>query len=118
MENRSRSQVTGPLAAHVDGLYGALAALGYQESTQGGHARVLADLDRWLMSEGIEARQLGLAEVNGFLAHRRAAGARTWISTRGLSPVLDYLRLVVAIPTVVASFGTRSMRCFPPITGT
>ena len=55
-------------------------------------------LSRWLDREGLRVDQLTPARQEQFLAARRAAGYRTWVSARSLRVPLAYLREVVPVP--------------------
>jgi hypothetical protein len=58
-------------------------------------------LSRWLDREGLRVDQLTPARQEQFLAARRAAGYRTWVSARSLRVPLAYLREVVPMPVPV-----------------
>ena len=58
-------------------------------------------LSRWLDREGLRVDQLTPARQEQFLAARRAAGNRTWVSARSLRVPLAYLREVVPMPVPV-----------------
>jgi integrase/recombinase XerD len=60
---------------------------------------VMAHLSRWLAQEGRRADDLDRPAVDRFLAVRKAAGYRRWLSQRGVTPLLEYLEaagLVIA----------------------
>jgi site-specific recombinase XerD len=64
-------------------------------------------LSRWLEREGLRPDQLTPARQEQFLAARRAAGYRTWVSARSLRVPLAYLRAVgVAVPAAEAAGGS------------
>jgi len=102
MTAHSKTRVIGPLAAHVEGLCEELAAAGYKPVSQVSHRRVLADLSHWLVQEGLDPAELDSEAVARFLAHRQSTGAHLWVTTRGITPMLDYLRLVGAVPALAA----------------
>jgi site-specific recombinase XerD len=58
----------------------------------------VADLSAWLEREGIEPRSLAPAEVDRFLATRRAAGHRRYASAKAIRPPLEYLRGMGVVP--------------------
>jgi site-specific recombinase XerD len=53
---------------------------------------LMAQLSRWLLSEGIDAGNLSAADVDRFLCARRAAGCRKLRSIKATRPILAYLR--------------------------
>jgi site-specific recombinase XerD len=59
-------------------------------------------LSRWLEREGLRPDQLTPARQEQFLAARRAAGYRTWVSARSLRVPLAYLREVGVVPAPAA----------------
>jgi site-specific recombinase XerD len=60
---------------------------------------LMAQLSRWLLSEGIDAGDLSAADVDRFLCARRAAGCRKLRSIKATRPILAYLyELNVARP--------------------
>ena len=61
----------------------------------------LSLLSRWLEREGLSAADLTDERVGVFLDARRAAGRRTWVSSRCLALPLEYLREVGAVPESV-----------------
>jgi hypothetical protein len=71
---------------------------------------VLAMLSEWLAGEGLDAWDLTLAVVAGFVAGLRGSGYRNPRSWRGFGTVLGYLRRVGAVPVLPPP--TR-----PPLTG-
>ena len=54
----------------------------------------MARLSRWFDEGGLGGHDLTPAEAEGFLQARLAAGSRQWLSSRGMSPLLGYLREV------------------------
>jgi hypothetical protein len=67
----------------------------------------LGHLSRWLELEGLTADQLSCEQVARFVAARRAAGYRTWVSPLSLRLPLAFLREagVVPAPAFLASEG-------------
>jgi Site-specific recombinase XerD len=78
-----------------------LAARGYSSSSVYHRVCLLASLSRWLEREGLTAAELTDERAELFLEARRAAGRRTWVSSRCLALALEYLRGVGAIPQPV-----------------
>jgi site-specific recombinase XerD len=82
----------GPLTAHARGLWAELQRQSYSRFSARNLLRLAAHFSRWL-----DDRQLGLGDLSAecvasFLAHRRRQGYASFLSTRGLGPLLDYLR--------------------------
>jgi hypothetical protein len=95
MMNRAmRVRVSGPLAPYAEGFRTVLAERGYAPSSAAGQLQLMAHLSRWLVERGLGGHDLTPAAVEGFLRARRAAGSRQWLSSRGMSPLLGYLREV------------------------
>lgn len=92
MEDRAaRVRVSGPLAEHGEGFRVMLAGRGYAPSSAAGLLQVMAHLSRWLAQEGRRADDLDRPTVDRFLAARKAAGYRQWLSARGVAPLVEYL---------------------------
>jgi integrase/recombinase XerD len=102
MGDPSRVRVLGPLAPYAEGFGAELGRLGYTPLSAANQLRVLAHLSRWLSEQGLDAAGLTLVTLTKFLAARRAAGYTSWLSARGLVPLLGYLREVGAAPQPVA----------------
>ncbi len=94
--------VRGPLVPWAAGFEGWLVAQGYSPSSVYHRVCLLAALSRWLEREGLAAAELTDERTELFLEVWRAAGRRTWVSSRSLALPLRYLREVVAIPRPVA----------------
>jgi integrase/recombinase XerD len=92
MEDRAaRVRVDGPLARYAEGFRVELAGYGYAPSSAAGLLQVMAQLSRWLGEQGLDGHDLTPGVVEKFLAARRAAGYRRWLSARSLRPLLDHL---------------------------
>jgi site-specific recombinase XerD len=61
----------------------------------------LSLLSRWLEREGLSAGDLNNERAEQFLDARRAAGRRSWVSSRCLALPLEYLREVGAVPELM-----------------
>ena len=91
--------VSGPLAVYSDGFGLALARRGYRPSSIEGQLRLMAHLSCWLRTRGLAAGELTVDVAQRFVAERRRAGRREWVTvTPGLSPLLELLRRVGAVP--------------------
>ncbi|HXZ72312.1 MAG TPA: hypothetical protein VEH31_15780, partial [Streptosporangiaceae bacterium] len=104
MDDRAaRVRVSGPLADHAEGFRAMLAGRGYAPSSAAGQLQVMAHLSWWLAQQGRPAGGLAPATVDRFLAARKAAGYRRWLSARGMAPLLEYLETAgLAIPAIPA----------------
>lgn len=94
----SAVKVTGPLAGVADRFWAVLTEQGYTLSSAVNHIRLLAHLSRWMEGEVLEPGELSDAELERFLAVRRAAGYRCWLSSKGLQPLVTVLRADGFIP--------------------
>lgn len=65
---------------------------GYAPSTLWKHRRLLNDLIGWLQGQQLAMGDLSMAQVDRFMADRRAAGARKLKTRKALGPILDHLR--------------------------
>jgi integrase/recombinase XerD len=86
--------VSGALAGYGAGLEQWLQARGFSRSAVSQRIWQFDHLSRWLEREGLRLDQLTPARQEQFLAARRAAGYRTWVSARSLRVPLAYLREV------------------------
>jgi site-specific recombinase XerD len=103
MEDRAaRVRLSGPLAEHAEGFRAMLADRGYAPSSAAGQLQVMAHLSRWLAQENRRADDLDQSAVDRFLAARKAAGYRRWLSPRAVAPLLEYLEtgglVIPAVP--------------------
>lgn len=101
MNNYWRARFSGPIAPYVDGLRAELATLAYAPSTVTAHLALWAQLSCWLERERLDASDLTAAGIAEFLAERRQTH-RYLYTIRALSPGLEFLRRVGAIPGVEA----------------
>jgi site-specific recombinase XerD len=101
MKDPSRVRVNGPLEAFAPGFAAELERLGYSPIGATLQLRLMARLSRWLESQGLGAAGLMVDVVERFLAERRAAGYRDYVTARATAPLLRFLRgLGVAPPSV------------------
>ena len=87
----SRVRVRGPLAAFATGFAEELGRQGYTPLSARNQMWLMAQLSRWLLSEGIDAGDLSAVDVDRFLCARRAAGCRKLRSIKATRPILAYL---------------------------
>ncbi len=98
MSHPSGVRMTGPLAAHEDGLWSDLLRLGYTPLSARNLLRVAAHMSRWLHARHLSSSDLTTDSIDAYLRDRRAAGYTCWRTPRGLEPILRYLRSVGAVP--------------------
>jgi integrase/recombinase XerD len=98
----------GPLTAHAHGFWAELQRQSYTRFSARNLLLLAAHFSRWL-----DDRELGLTDLSAerlalFLAHRRRRGYTSFLSSRGLGPLLAYLRGVgvVVRPTPVIETST------------
>ena len=103
MGRPSRVRATGPLAPHAGGFRRELALQGYTLNSASGQLRLMAHASRWLAVRGIGVEELTPACVEHFLADRRAEGYTLWLSSKAMAPLLDYLRGLGLLPTLVVA---------------
>jgi integrase/recombinase XerD len=98
MGDLSRVRVSGSLLPYAEGYAAWLTERGYASTTVLFHARLLANLSRWMQAEGLAVSELGLAAVDGFLAGRAAVGHLARLRRGSLQPLLEYLRAAGVVP--------------------
>lgn len=103
MGNRQRVVVEGPLGAHIAGFGEELAGQGYAPRSASQLQRVMVGLSVWLADRELVGADLTEAVVAEFLAWRRSAGHTVHVSRRGVSPMIDYLRVVGVAPPELAA---------------
>jgi site-specific recombinase XerD len=63
----------------------------------------MAHLSRWLAANELDPAELTEERLEQFLEHRRAAGYTSWLSGRGLTPIVEYLRREGVVPEVAGN---------------
>ena len=101
MSNYWRARFSGAMAPYVDGLRAEFSTLGYAPSTVTSHLGLWAQMDRWLADRGLETSELTAVRIEEFLAERGRTH-RYLYSIKALSPGLEFLRRVGAVPGVEA----------------
>jgi integrase/recombinase XerD len=71
---------------------------GYAASTLWKQRRLLNDLIGWLQGQQLAMGDLSMAQVDRFMADRRAAGVRKLKTRKALGPILGYLRGLGLVP--------------------
>jgi site-specific recombinase XerD len=94
-----RPRKAGVLGPQVEGYRAWLAPRGYTPGTIKNMLNDLGRVGRWSAAQGLDAAQLDEDRMAVFLTARRAAGHRKVSGTRGMAPLLSYLRAagVVAV---------------------
>lgn len=103
---RKPCRVAGPLAPYAVGFINMLSSEGYAPGSIRNHLVRMAQLSRWLDAEVLDAAALSGAVVERFLASRRAAGYRSWLSLRAFSPLLGHLQGLGVAPSDPAPVAT------------
>lgn len=93
-----RSIVRGPLEPHVVGFAEVLLGQGYVRGSAEQYLCFVAQLDRWMLAEGVAPSGLNQPVLQRYLAQRRADGYRQYLSFKALKPLRDYLTSVGALP--------------------
>jgi len=103
MKQSSNVVVNGPLEAHLEGYRHELSRRGYSSSATIRHLQLMAHLSRWLMQNDVDPADFDQQRHEHFLADRRASGYVRFRTSRGLMPIVDYLRSQGVVPGSVPS---------------
>ena len=87
-----------PVTALSKGLEEDLRQQGYVASTIWKQRRLLNDLIGWLQGQEFAMGDLSMAQVDRFMADRRAAGVRKLKTRKALEPILGHLRGLELVP--------------------
>lgn len=100
-------RVSGPLMPWRTGFCEELDRRGYSPLSVANQVRLLAHASRWMTETEVELGALSEARCAEFLVARRAAGYTSFLSAKGLAPLLGFLRGegVVPEPVVLAVMG-------------
>jgi integrase/recombinase XerD len=93
-----RVRITGPLTPFKAGFAAELSRQGYVANSIRLQLQLVAHLSRWLAEEGLDSHGLSSAVAGRFLEARRAAGYKERLSSKGLAPLLAYLRELGVAP--------------------
>ena len=93
--------VRGPLAPWAAGFEDWLLGRGFSRWTVRQRLCLFAVLSGWLEREGLAAGDLSEDRAELFLAARRRAGLKSWVSPQCVALPLEYLRAVGAAPPPV-----------------
>jgi len=91
-----------PATALSNGLEEDLRRQGYAASTIWKQRRLLNDLMGWLQGQALAMGDLSMAQVDRFMADRRAAGVRKLKTRKALGPILGHLRGLGLAPAAEA----------------
>ncbi len=104
----SRVRITGPLVPYADGFQAELENQGYRANSACDQLRLLAHVSAWLQERSVRLDEFTSTRVEEFLVTRRIAGCAQWCSTKGLAPLLTYLRALRVIPEATVAPRTPS----------
>lgn len=90
--NPKKRRGKNPVTALSKGLEEDLRRQGYASGTIWKHRKLLNELSGWLQGQQLAMGDLSMAQVERFMADRRAAGVRKLKTRKALGPILGYLR--------------------------
>jgi integrase/recombinase XerD len=99
MKDPSRVRLSGPLREFGPGFVGELERLGYSSLGATLQVRLVARASCWMQAEGLTPGELTDEVVDRFLAERRAAGRRDYVTPWSMAPLLVYLRELGVVPS-------------------
>lgn len=88
----------GPLMPYGAGFEASLTDQGYSADSIGRHLRLMVHVSRWLAERNLTSSDLTDERGRRFLRARQAEGYAHPVSMAGMTPLLDYLRSVGAVP--------------------
>lgn len=94
----TRSGMTGPLAEFAPGFTVELAGQGYRPGSAAVQLELMAKASGWLAVRGLDAGDLTDGLVERLMGELRSSGRSRLFSPRALSPLLEYLRGLGAVP--------------------
>jgi integrase/recombinase XerD len=103
MKNPSMVRLSGPLQEFGPGFVGELERLGYSPVGATLQVRLMARVSSWMQAESLVPGGLSDEVVERFVAERRAAGHRDYVTTRAMAPLLAYLRGLGVVPSASPS---------------
>lgn len=101
--------VVGPLERYRVGFEAVLAETGFTPLSAANQVRLMRHLSIWLEARDLQASDLAPAVVGEYLGHRRAEGYTCWLSIRGLTPLLSFLRGLGVAPVGVAAVSAGAL---------
>jgi integrase/recombinase XerD len=90
--------MVGPLAVFAPGFSADLVRQGYRPGSVAAQLQLMADASGWLAARGVGPGDLTEALVEQLMAERRASGRSRLLSSRAMSPLLEYLRGLGVVP--------------------
>ena len=93
-----------PVTALSKGFEEELRRQGYAPGTIWTHRKLLNELSDWLQGQQLAMGDLSMAQVDRFMADRRAAGVRKLKTRKALGPLLAYLRMQGLAPAAETAF--------------
>jgi len=106
--NSSRVRITGPLVPYAAGFLAELENQGYRANSACDQLRLLAHVSTWLQERSVGLDDFSSNRVEEFLVIRRTDGYAQWCSTKGLTPLLTYLRALNVVPEATVAPRTPS----------
>lgn len=103
MKDPSRVRLGGPLKQFGPGFVRELARQGYSPIGATLQVRLMARLSSWMDAESVVVGELTDEVAERFLAERREAGHRDYVTARAISPLLAYLRELGVVPVASLS---------------
>lgn len=100
-----RVRVSGPLGPFVPGFAAELAGQGYAQASVVHKVELVAHVSRWMAAERIASAELTGEQVARFVASRRAAGYRHFLTASSLAALLGHLRRLGVMPMAIAVTG-------------
>jgi integrase/recombinase XerD len=101
MVDPSRVRVVEPLGSYAGGFCAELIDRGWAPSSALQQMKLMACLSRWMAAQRVAVGELSPARAEQFVAWRCATGYRHFRSSRGLVPLLGYLRGLGVAPEPV-----------------
>jgi integrase/recombinase XerD len=99
MKDPLRVRLSGPLQEFGPGFVVELEWQGYSLLGATLQMRLMARVSSWMQVEGLACGELSDEVVERFLAERRAAGHRDYVTARAMAPLLGYLRELGVVPS-------------------
>jgi integrase len=90
--------MAGPLAVFARGFSADLVRQGYRPGSAAAQLELVADASGWLAAHRMGAGDLTESLVEQLMAERRASGRSRLLSSRAMSPLLEYLRGLGVVP--------------------
>jgi integrase/recombinase XerD len=90
--------MAGPLVVFARGFSADLVRQGYRPGSAAAQLELVADASGWLAAHRMGAGDLTEALVEQLMAERRASGRSRLLSSRAMSPLLEYLRGLGVVP--------------------